>query len=274
MHKMIESAGAIIAKEIGEAVDALKSCVTPIFSMNEKREAGLLGSAVLIAAAGETFLCTAKHVIDENANSTLYIDGPSKLEILEGDFHCSEEHDVAVLKLTLGQATALQKYVPLPAERIAIPPEATASKYAELVGFPEKKNPRAHRQNKIRGHRYKVGGMIIDFTPERVRVSFNRKRNIDVKTRLRVTAPYPHCMSGGAIFGAAVNAGTLEGKPVPKLIGIMSDWPEAEKEIFGAGMAIAMAIVRDAWRITLPPRLDPKYVTTHLFVKHMPGSKG
>jgi hypothetical protein len=59
--------------------------VTPIFGVADKGHAALIGSAALIVA-GETCLGTAKHVLDENATSTLYIDGLSKLEILKGDF--------------------------------------------------------------------------------------------------------------------------------------------------------------------------------------------
>jgi hypothetical protein len=72
---MIKSAGEILINEVDEAVESLKRCVTPIFDVNEELEAELLGSAVLIEVGGEAFLCTAKHVIDGNACSTLYIHG-------------------------------------------------------------------------------------------------------------------------------------------------------------------------------------------------------
>ncbi len=58
----IKPAGEILSGEFREAIDKLKGCVTPIFDVND-RKAELLGSAILIQLAGETFLCTAKHVI-------------------------------------------------------------------------------------------------------------------------------------------------------------------------------------------------------------------
>src|SRR3546814_10116916 len=67
----IKPAGHIVTDEARHAIDAVKGCVTPIFDVNEKREAELLGSAVLIEIAEELFLCTAKHVIDDNKDSTL-----------------------------------------------------------------------------------------------------------------------------------------------------------------------------------------------------------
>jgi hypothetical protein len=136
---MIKSAGEILANEIGQAVERLSTCVTPIFDVNERGEAELLGSAVLIELGGSEFLCTANHVVEANAKSTLYIDGPSKMEVLEGEFSVSKEHDVAVLKLTDGQIKLLKKYSRLKADKIGSQTQILACKYVELVGFPETK---------------------------------------------------------------------------------------------------------------------------------------
>lgn len=102
-----KSTGQILTNKIEAAVAALKSCVTPIFDVNDKGQPKLLGSAVLIQIGDEVFLSTAKHVTDGNKNSTLYIDGPSKLVVLEGEFHVSSEHDTAVLKLSHEQVKLL-----------------------------------------------------------------------------------------------------------------------------------------------------------------------
>jgi hypothetical protein len=256
----IRPAGQILTEEIDSAVAELKTCVTPIFDVNERGEAELLGSGVLIALCGDTFLCTAKHVIDGNATSTLYIDGPTKMEVLEGDFYSSAEHDIAVMKLSAEQVTLFQKYSPLAEEHIGGPAEITNSQYATLVGFPETKNRKIYNQNKIKGLIYSVGGMVKEATSAKVRVSFNIKRNIDAKTRMPVRAPDPHGMSGGAMFGVVVNSATLEGKPAPKLIGIMTDWHGAKNEIFGASTAIALAIVKEIWGTEVPLHLQSKDV--------------
>ena len=253
----VKSAGEILAGEITSAVDALKTCITPIFDVNERNEAELLGSAVLIELAGSIFLCTAKHVIDGNAKSTLYIDGLSKLETLTGDFYSSAEHDMAVLKLTTAQIKALQKYVALPSDKIANQIQAPACKYAEFVGFPETKNRKMYRRNEIKRHIQSIGGIVIEITSAKVRVSFKKKQNIDAKSRKRVTAPDPHGMSGGAMFGASVNVATLRGNPDPQLIGIATDWQYSTKQVFGSNIAIAIAIIRDAYRIVIPTRLNP-----------------
>jgi hypothetical protein len=266
---VVKGAGTILVDEIGAAVEALKSCVTPIFDANYNGEAELLGSAVLIEILGDAFLCTAKHVIDGNAKSTMYVDGPSKMEILEGNFYATAGLDAAVLKLTTDQIKMLRKYTPLPSDQIADPTEVFAARYANLVGFPETRNRKIYQQNKIKGLIYSVGGMVIESTLNKVRVSFNRKRNLDAKTRKRVQAPHPHGMSGGAMFGTPMNDATIKGKPNPKLIGIMTDYPSSSNEIFGPSTAIVMAIVRDAWGKAIPVRLQVPSVKTRLSVTGM-----
>jgi hypothetical protein len=64
---MKKNAGKILANEIRHAIDSLKSCITPIFDVNDKGE--------------------AEHVIDAHVKLTLYIDGPKKMEPLEGGFY-------------------------------------------------------------------------------------------------------------------------------------------------------------------------------------------
>ncbi|MGJ3258012.1 MAG: S1 family peptidase [Rhodospirillales bacterium] len=258
----IKSAGEILVSEMREAVDRLKDCVTPLFDVNDKGEAVLLGSAVLISLSDDIFLCTAKHVIDENKTSTLYFDGPTKMEVLEGDFQCSKEHDVAVLKLTPEQVAAFQKYAPLAESEIADQSQTASSKYVEFLGFPETKNRKVYNQKKIKGLLHANGCNVIETTTARVRVSFNRKRNIDSETRARVTAPDPHGMSGGAMFGVPMDKETTEGTPHPRLVGLATDNPP-NPEVFGPTIAIALAIIRDGWQVTLPTRLDPTNVSTN-----------
>ncbi|MBI1393906.1 MAG: hypothetical protein GC152_14305 [Alphaproteobacteria bacterium] len=252
----------ILLREIRGAIDNLKQSVTPIFDANEKSEASLLGSAVLIEVAGDVFLCTAKHVIDESISSTLYIDGPSRLEPLEGDFYSTDDHDVAVLKLSSSQTQTLHKYVPLNEDQISNQVQASNCKYVEFMGFPESKNRAAYKTTKIKGLIYSNGGIAKEITSARVHMTFDRKRNIDAATGRRVKAPDPHGMSGGAMFGVRVNDQTIRGAPCPLLVGIATDWPEKSKEVFGTNSAIVMAIIRDAWQTVLPARLAPKHIVT------------
>lgn len=134
-----------------------------------------------------------------------------------------------------------------------------------FVGYPETKNRKVYQQNKIKGLVQCNGCKVIEVTDERVRLPFNRKSNIDTRSRQRVTSPDPHGMSGGAMFGVAVNAGAIEGTPSPKLVGITTDCPNAH-EVFGPSIAIIMAIIRDGWQVALPPCLNPQNMKATLSV--------
>jgi len=258
---MIKSAGEILIKEIGDAIKQLRDCTAPLFDVNDKGEAELLGSSVLITVSDNTFLCTAKHVIDGNQKSTIYFDGKTKLEILEGDFVVSQEHDVAMLKLTSSQLEDLEKYRPLQESQIADQEQTASSKYVQFLGFPATKNRKSYLQNKIKGLRQSNGCSIIKITPTRVHVSFNTKKNINTETRQRVTAADPYGMSGGAMFGAVLDADTIAGNPIPKLIGISTD-KLGNDEVFGTTISIVLAIIRDGWQMPLPERLNPTNIIT------------
>jgi hypothetical protein len=245
----LRSAGQILSEEIHEAIAKLQNCVTPIFSMNENSEAKLLGSAVLIELAGNVFLCTAKHVIDENAMSTLYIDGPTSLEILTGDFfRSSDDQDIAALQLKPEQRAVFQKYSPLTVGHIGNQVQTSACKYVEFMGFPSTRNSKVYKRNEIKQRLYSIGCTVMEITSAKIRVKFNRKKNVDAKTRKRVMAPEPHGMSGGAMFGMSINSAAVEGKPQPKLIGISTDVPNPN-EVFGTNIAIVLSVIRDGWHV-------------------------
>lgn len=257
----IRPAGEIFSKEFQKAVDRHKGSVTPIFDVNDRSEAELLGSAVLIRLGGSVFLCTAKHVIDGNRNSTLYVSERNILVSFESDFQTVGDHDVAVAQLNQKQIEQLSHFTPLEESSIATSKQIEESCFIELVGFPETKNRKAHGQNKIKGQIYGFGGTLIEATAERVRVKFGSKRAIEGKTRAQVTPPDPHGISGGAMFGIAMNEAAITGIPVPLLVGISTDLPDST-EMFGTNIAIVLAILRDAYRVDLPPRLNPVHIKT------------
>lgn len=257
----IKPAGEILSKEFQQAVDLLKGCVTPIFDVNDRSEAELLGSAVLIRLGGSVFLCTAKHVIDGNRDSTLYISEENVLISFESDFQTVGDHDVAVTQLHQEQIDQLSNFTPLEESSIATSKQTEESCFIELVGFPETKNRKVHGQNKLKGQIHGFGGTLIEATAERVRVKFSSKRAIDAKTRAIVKPPDPHGISGGAMFGIAMNEASITGAPVPLLVGISTDLPDS-KEMFGTNIAIVLAILRDAYGVDLPPRLNPVHIKT------------
>ncbi len=85
MIGMIEKPGNDFVRQFRRAIDALKGCVTPLFHLTDSGKPKLRASSFLVKISHTHFLCTAKHVL-ERAESPLYINGLSTLEILTGDF--------------------------------------------------------------------------------------------------------------------------------------------------------------------------------------------
>lgn len=259
----LKSAGHYLVVEARKAIVELQPCVVPLFNADENGKAQLLGSAIIIAVEGEVFLCTAKHVLDEckKDRSLLYICGPEELEPLSGAFRVSsDEVDTAILKLTVTQAQRFRDAKPLNADSVANQVQAEHCKYVEFIGFPATKNKRSGKPFILKRHIQSNGCTVKEITPLKVRVKFNKKRNIDATSHKRVTAPDPHGMSGGGMFGIMMNDAAIEGKPKPLLIGISTTALDAT-EVYGTNIGAAIAIIRDDFDVRLCLRLDPKGLT-------------
>jgi hypothetical protein len=190
--------------------------------------------------------------------SFLYFCGPSALEPLPGTFRVSgNDVDTAVMKVSAAQAKRFRDADPLSADSIGNQVQAERCKYVEFIGFPATKNKRTVKQFVLKRSIQCNGCTVKEITPLEVRVKFNKQRNRDAKTRNRVTAPDPHGMSGGGMFGIMINDATLTGVPKPFLIGISTTIPNPT-EVYGTNISVAMAIIRDDFGVRLSVRLDPK----------------
>jgi hypothetical protein len=73
----VESAGKILVRKILPAVEALYDRITSVYHVTDKKEAALCGSTVMFSIGPDSFLATAKHVIDQSKSSSVYVDAPS-----------------------------------------------------------------------------------------------------------------------------------------------------------------------------------------------------
>ena len=252
---MIKRHDEIILREISTAIRATSGCVAPLFHVSKNSTPQLLGSSVLIDISGNLLLCTAKHVL-ETAQFPLYINGPSSLEILLGEFYRSQHHDIAVLLLTLEQIRSFQKYTPLPESRIANQTQTEACHYVEFIGYPETKNRVSPNKYKLPNRLYSFGCAELRISQAEVRFKFT-KMNRDTETNLRVQAPNLPGVSGGPIMGVSLSSdSTIKGNPDPKLIGIFTDHIKESNEVFGPTAAILIAAIKEGWSIKLPSLLD------------------
>lgn len=190
----VETAGKILVREIRLAVEALYDRVTPVYHVSNKDEASLLGSAVLLRIGADSFPATAKHVIDESTRSSLYVDGPSKLGPLEGDFFASPDQDVAVLKLGPAQLDLLKKYQFLGQSELADNAFIRRCQFATSVGYPASKNKRFHDRAAIRREIFSYSDASLTVAQNQLHVCFRKRKNVDALTGGIVSAPDPYGM--------------------------------------------------------------------------------
>lgn len=252
---MIEQPGQLFIREIRKAINTLLSCVIPLFHVNEKSEPVLLGSSVLVDISNNVLLCTAKHVLDD-AQSSLYINSPSGLEDLFGNFIRSKQHDIAVLKLSAEQVVTCRNYSPLSEDHIANSVQTMDCHYVEFIGFPGTRNRPDPIRRRFPNRIYSFGCTGLRVSQENVRFKFS-KHNMDATSRLRVRSPNPHGVSGGPIMGVSMSSeSTLKGNPFPRLIGIATDYLACSNEVFGPTSTILIRTIKEGWDIPLPSRLD------------------
>lgn len=260
---MIEGAGKILTREIRETVEGFHNRIAPIYHVNDRGDAALFGSSVLLQIGADVFIATAKHVIDESTKSSLYLDGPTELEPLEGDFFACPERDVAVLKLNSDQVAILEKYRFLEEKYIATNDFISLAEYSVSVGYPASKTTRRHDKNELESQLFSYSNTSVEATNDIVQVPFRKRKNVDALTGAIVMAPKPHGMSGGPMFGVKIGERAIYGRPEPRLVGIIVEWEKHKQALLATPISIVLAVVRDAYSIALPQMLAQPLIKTH-----------
>ena len=65
------------------------------------------------------------------------------------------------------------------------------------------------------------------------------------------------------MFGVETNDETIRGQARPKLLGILIEWHEAQEKLVATPLSVVLAVIRDAYAISLPDRLAQPLITTH-----------
>ena len=201
--------------------------------------------------------------IDEHLESTIYAAGAAGFVPVTGEFLCTPEakSDVAVLRLEGGLNDELAGQVFLSEGDILPADQYDGVNYLTLVGYPASRSKENRLTQAVRTQGYSIGVRVLSLEGEILRGSFLRKRHRDGETGLKVTAPEPYGMSGGAMFASKVKAGNAGGKHEPKLAGISTTWLEGENEVIGTKITVVLAIIRDACGVAIPEALAPGRVT-------------
>lgn len=200
---------------------------------DENRMPYLVGSGVLLRLGEKLVLLTAAHVLDENANQTLFVVTNTTSVILEGQKHATPSQypdhrddplDVAVLELNDRTTAELANAPALRLENCDASVRPAPSTLYFACGFPHTSNRRVNRAARtVQARRFKlfsksVGPAIFQTVNRNIDqhfvIGFN-KRHV-IQDNRDVTAPHPHGVSGGALWATD---GVRR-----RVVAILTDW--------------------------------------------------
>lgn len=258
-----KTTGSIAIARINDALKPLAGSIIPIFRAGSGSRPEAFGSAVLVELAGQRFLLTARHVVDEHLKSPIYVAGTSGFVAIEGEFFCTPEagHDVATLRLDGDLASELGQHPYLSEADILPADHYDGCNHLTLIGYPASRARDNRQAKRVRTQCYSIGVRVLSLAGTTLRGAFRRKRHRDGKSLLKVTAPDPHGMSGGAMFASNVASGNAGENYGTKLAGLSTTWLEDQNEVAGTKIAVVLAMIRDAYGVAIPDALAPARLT-------------
>lgn len=228
-------------------VNDLGNCVVQLLAAVEGGRPTGFGSSVLLSRNGRTFLCTAKHVLDDAKaeDTTLYIGVPGTPIVLAGESVQAPADDIAILDVTSmeGQLSSFRTLGP---KDVHDPSVAITGYYAAAVGYPGTKTRRDHQQPVVRSTKYALSGLVENEAGNEIRMHFRRSAMTVAGERRRITAPEPYGMSGGALFCCPVSTSAAIDGPSPKLAGISIEWRSQQNRIVATTIAVPLFLIEQA----------------------------
>jgi hypothetical protein len=247
---------AALMSNIYAAQDRVQTLCTPVYGVNAKGKFEGVGSATLLDVGYRTFLVTAAHVLDESAQSSLYLPGHPLVEVRGVSYRTSstlsgrrdDKIDLGVVEMS---AEARSRITNVRRVSVAsLDPADTPSWLAVygFVGFPSSRN-KARPDGTLQ-----LSSVVVTTTPAansryheigatpalHIAVEFNRDEASD-REKGRVTAPLPAGMSGGGVWRLG-HLHDLENEvPPPALIGVGIEYHRKERLLLGIRASFVIA---------------------------------
>lgn len=250
----------VLSEQVLEAGKSLLRYVCPIYNVGERKAPTLLGSGVLLKIGSQHFLLTACHVLDD-AEGTLYYEGPEHLEVLEGMSMRSQDRDFAFLQLDEATALNITRYGFLELSDLDASDQAAEGTFYLFTGYPATRSRAKHALKSIGSNPLTILCAPAD-KKEYVTLGKEEAFHLLVKfQRNRVTgpdgkrqvSPDPHGMSGGGVW-RVVDFSRPDNLPAvdPKLVGLCI---EQDKQA-GVLVAVRISLALEAIRQSVPPLAD------------------
>jgi hypothetical protein len=244
------------------AEDAVQRYCTPVYGVDDKSQPYVVGSGTLLDIGDLSFLVTAAHVLDENANTTLYLPG-NPLVSMEGravktqaplENRKSDTIDLAIVRIDRGLIDRVVNVSTISIDQIDPTDTPQPLTSYGFVGYPSSQNkPKPKRQ--LRLSSYILG--VLPMAPERYADvgahpslhfagNFDRSQVMNRNSQ-RVTAPNPEGMSGGGVWRLGTYADIEHDRAIPKLIAVGIEHHADRKLLLGVRAAFVIESLRECF---------------------------
>jgi len=255
-------------------VFAFTNCLCALFGVSDRDEATLIGTAVPIEVAGNRFLLTAAHVLDNNSLSALYVQIEGELSALLATEACKtplppsgsredDKVDVACIRLDEPFRNSLARVMFVDPKLIDVNHIARTDHRYTFMGYPSSKNRFMLKKRPLRLTAWSYTsrsaltqdyGQLGISTATHICVPFDKERVLDESNQV-ITAPDMYGMSGGPVWFHSTDG-------LFKLAAIGTDHKRRScKVLIGTGIAVFAAALAKQWpnlKDSLPPIRNAK----------------
>jgi len=260
---------------LAEAEERVQRAICPIYGVDRKDKAQLVGTSLLFSIRGKSLLVTAAHVLDANGESTLYIGGPTELVPLTGTAYKTTPPaggrpkdllDLGLMDISEASPEQWSRYRFLTPDDLDVNDMPAEHTLYGFVGFPETKNRPSLKK-------LKLSSMICVLVPtpqeKYIQLGLNLFAHIvgqfDPKKQLNsdgrtITSPDPHGMSGGGVWRMGTPEELANGTNVERLIGVGIEYRKAARILLGVRASVLVEMIANAFPELAPALPKPTHI--------------
>lgn len=258
--------GYVLEREYEETLHRsclLRSCI-PLYSLDSRRQPSQSATGTLLIVAGNLFLLTCAHAMEEAVDQVLMIPVVGDIEQIRGEYLKTRsrpegsEHlvDAAIFLIDADQASAIdfEIFLPLRLEQVAVEGPHNGPVSCTIAGYPWRKAEEAGLTRRVR-FMHMTGFSVPpdDFSAMRlttganVLVAMNRKRLRCGSSTSINQGPLPHGMSGGPIITWPPFR-RERGNISPLLVcGIVNEFHESRQRMVGTRITVYLEMILRAF---------------------------
>jgi hypothetical protein len=265
----------VLRENLSAAERRIQNAVCPIYGCDDRGKPYLIGSSLLLSVGDKLLLVTAAHVLDWNRDTSLYVAGPVKPILIEGDSYRTQppkagrDKDLAdlgiidVSNLPRVQWSRYRILTPADLDVDDCPAEHILYGFA---GFPV-------TRNRVYLTTIKLSSMacVVVASPSdayaRLELhpathflgNFDRNRQVDSVKGL-FTGPDPKGMSGGGVWRLGAPKEFSMGTASERLIGIGIEHRKDDKVLLGVRVSAVVALIGSVYPDVLALLPTPKFL--------------